>query len=100
MNETPPDLELGDLGTECLGACLSHPESERGNGPQTRKARFVAICSFFGYVAVAEPRRAALAQRVLTTPAKRYTRRAVDFLGRDEAEALLVRPVTSTGEGH
>ena len=39
-----------------------------------------------------EPRYAALAQRVLAIPDKRYTRRPVAYLDRDEIEALLKAP--------
>ena len=87
------------MDTEFLGGFLNHLEVERGNDARTRNARQVAIRSFFGCVAVQEPRHAALAQRVLAMPAKRYTRRPVDFLDRDEIEALLAAPDTSTRAG-
>ncbi len=96
LHKAPAALELGDLDTEFLGGFLNHLEIERGNDARTRNARLVAIRSFFGYVAGQEPRHAALAQRVLAMPAKRYTRRPVDFLDRDEIEALLAAPDTST----
>ena len=99
LHKAPADLALADLDTEFLGGFLNHLEIERGNDARTRNARLVAIRSFFGYVAVQEPRYAALAQRVLAMPTKRYTRRPVDFLDRDEIEALLAAPDTSTRAG-
>ena len=88
----PTELALDDLGTDFPGAFLTHLETGRGNGPRTRNTRLVAIRSFFAYVAVQEPRHAALAQRVPAMPSKRYNRRPVDFLDREETEALLRAP--------
>ena len=95
----PPTSRLDDLDTDFLGAFLTHLETERGNDPRTRNTRLAAIRSFFAYVAVQEPRHAALAQRVLALPSKRYTRRPVDFLSREEVEALLRAPDLRTRSG-
>ena len=46
-----------------------------------------------------EPQHAALAQRVLAMPSKRYNRRPVDFLNQEETEALLRAPDRSTRSG-
>ena len=85
LGKPPTDLALDDLDTDFLGAFLTHLETERGNDPRTRNTRLAAIRSFFAYVAVQEPHHAALAQRVLAMPSKRYTRRSADFLSREEA---------------
>ncbi len=99
LRKAPAALEIGDLDTDFLGAFLTDLETERGNGARSRNTRLAAIRSFFGYVAVQEPQHAAQAQRVLAMPAKRYTRRPVDFLDRDEIEALLEVPDTQTRAG-
>ena len=99
LGKPPTDLALDDLDTDFLGAFLTHLETERGNDPRTRNTRLAAIRSFFAYVAVQEPRHAALAQRVLALPSKRYTRRPVDFLSREEARALLRAPDLRTRSG-
>ncbi len=99
LRKAPANLEIGDLDTDFLGAFLTDLETERGNGARSRNTRLAAIRSFFGYVAVQEPQHAAQAQRVLAMPAKRYTRRPVDFLDRDEIEALLEVPDTQTRAG-
>ena len=46
-----------------------------------------------------EPRYAALARRVLAIPDKRYTRRPVAYLERDEIDALLRAPDPRTRTG-
>lgn len=99
LQKAPATLHLADLDAEFLGAFLTHLETERGNTARSRNTRLAAIRSFFGYVAVQEPQHAAQAQRVLAMPSKRYARRPVDFLDRDEIEALLAAPNTETRPG-
>ena len=92
LGKPPQDLSFEDLDADLIGDFLHHLEYERGNDVRTRNARLAAIRSLFGYVALHEPQHAALAQRVLAIPTKRYTRREVDFLNRAESEALLRAP--------
>ena len=99
LRKAPAALGIRDLNTDFLGGFLTHLETERGNDARSRNSRLAAIRSFFGYVAVQEPQHAALAQRVLAMPAKRYTRRPVDFLDRTEIEALLRAPELHTRAG-
>ena len=99
LHKHPASLELGDLDTKFLGQFLHSLETERGNSASTRNTRLVAIRSFFGYVALQEPQHAAQAGRVLSLPAKRCTRRPVDFLDREEVQALLCAPDTRTRAG-
>ncbi len=99
LRKVPAALDIRDLDTDFLGAFLTYLETERGNDARSRNTRLAAIRSFFGYVAVQEPQHAALAQRVLAMPAKCYTRRPVDFLDRDEIEALLQAPDLQTRAG-
>ena len=99
LNKPPTAMTLDDFDTALLGDFLSHLETDRGNDPRTRNTRLAAIRSFFRFVALHEPRHAALAQRVLAIPDKRYTRRPVAYLDRDETEALLRAPDPRTRTG-
>ena len=99
LNKPPSEMALDDFDTSLLGDFLNHLETERGNDPRTRNTRLAAIRSFFRFVALHEPRYAALAQRVLAIPDKRYTRRPVAYLDRDEIEALLRAPNPRTRTG-
>ena len=99
LNKPPSVMTLDDFDTTLLGDFLNHLETERGNDPRTRNTRLAAIRSFFRFVALHEPRYAALAQRVLAIPDKRYTRRPVAFLDRDEIETLLRAPDPRTRTG-
>ena len=99
LNKPPSAMALDDFDTALLGDFLIHLENERGNNARTRNTRLAAIRSFFRFVALHEPRYAALAQRVLAIPDKRYTRRPIAFLERDEIDVLLGAPDPNTRTG-
>ena len=97
--KAPSDLFLADLDASLVGAFLDHLEKERGNGARTRNARLAAIRSLFRFAAVREPAHAALIQRVLAIPQKRFDRDLVTFLTRPEVDALLTAPDRRTWLG-
>lgn len=99
LRRAPSDLLLADLDTPLIAVFLDHLETERGNGARTRNARLAAIHSFFRFAAVQEPPHAAIIQRVLALPQKRFYRGLVAFLSTAEVEALLAAPDTSTRLG-
>lgn len=99
LKKAPSKLLLEDLDAPFIGRFLDHLESKRGNSARTRNARLAAIHSFFKYVAFREPRHSALIQRVLDIPIKRWEKKPVDFLKRNEVEALLQAPDLSTWLG-
>src|SRR6266571_5792535 len=99
LGKMPSDLLLTDIDAPFVGAFLDHLERDRGNGPRSRNARLAAIRSFFHFVAVREPAHAAIIQRVLALPQKRFDRDLVTFLSTAEVEALLAAPDTSTRLG-
>jgi integrase/recombinase XerD len=99
LKKAPTALALSDLDAPFIGRFLHHLEKDRGNKPQTRNIRLAAIHSFFHYVALEEPGLSALAQRVLAIPSKRHKTRPVDFLTREEIDALVAVPDQSTWAG-
>jgi site-specific recombinase XerD len=58
-----------------------------------------AIRSFFNFAAFEMPFRSAQIQRVLAIPTKRYVRAQVDYLTREEVDALLAVPGQKTWAG-
>jgi site-specific recombinase XerD len=92
IGKAPSDLGLEDLDAPLVAAFLQHLEVERGNSVQTRNARLAAIHSFYRYIAVLVPDHAGQVKRVLDIPCKRFDRALVDFLTREELEALLAAP--------
>jgi site-specific recombinase XerD len=96
---SPSGLDLADLGPSLLSAFLDHLEQERGASVRTRNARLAAIRSLFRFAALRHPEHAALIQRVLAIPQKRFDRNEVSFLSRDETEALMAAPDRSAWIG-
>lgn len=92
-------LLIEHLDGDFVSGFLDHLEKARGNSPRTRNARLAAIRSFFRYVAICDPARMHLCSRIIAIPEKRHERRALSYLARDEAEALVAVVPTSTWLG-
>src|SRR5437867_8234094 len=99
LKKTPSDLALEDLDAGFVGSFLDYLAKERGNGARSRNTRLAAIRSFFRFAAFSHPEHGALIQRVLAMPSKRYDRAPVEFLNRDEIDALLAAPDPKTWLG-
>jgi len=99
LHKEPSKLNLADLDAAFVGEFLDHLEKERGNSARTRNARLAAVRSFFRYAALRVPECAALIQQVLAIPAKRFTRKPVDFLTRTEIDAILASCDRTTWAG-
>lgn len=97
--KTPSTLDWEDLDAETVSAFLDHLEAERHNSPRTRNLRLTAIRSLFTYASLRHPEHAALIQRVLAIPAKRFDKPVVSFLTSTEIEALVAAPDPTRWEG-
>jgi integrase/recombinase XerD len=95
----PSKLDIDDLDAPLIGAFLDHLEHDRNNGVRTRNARLAAIRSLFRYAALRHPEHAAVIERVLAIPPKRFERRLVTFLTETEIDALLAAPDRTTWTG-
>src|SRR5208282_2450670 len=95
----PSKLDIDDLDAPLIGAFLDHLERERENSVRTRNARLAAIRSLFRYAALRHPEHAAVIERVLAIPPKRFDRRLITFLTEPELSALLAAPDRSTWTG-
>ena len=78
---------------------LNALEKQRRCGARTRNNRLAAIRAFMRYVAQEEPSALALSQRVLAIPMKRFDRRLVGYLSRDEIQAILAATDSATPSG-
>ena len=95
----PTMLQIDDIDAELVSHFLADLEKTRGNGARSRNTRLAAIRSFFKYVAVNEPQLLHHCQRVLAMPAKRYVKRVIAYLSREEIEAVIAAPDVSTWHG-
>ena len=99
LGKIPSKILIEDLDAPFLAAFFEHLESVRKNSARTRNARLGAIHSFFQYVAFEEPAYALHCHRILAIPNKRHERRPIEFLNREEIDALLAIPNLSTWMG-
>jgi site-specific recombinase XerD len=97
--KAPSSLDWDDLNEEAICAFLDHLETDRHNGPRTRNLRLTAIRSLFRYAALRHPEHAAVIQRVLAIPAKRFSKATISFLTAKEAAALIDAPDQQRWEG-
>ena len=99
LRKQPSCLALDDIDAPMVTAFLDDLESRRKIGGRSRNLRLTAIRSFFHFAAYEEPGHASQIQRVLSIPAKRYSRRLIQFLDRTEIDALLAAPDQRTWLG-
>lgn len=99
LGKMPSQLRIEDLDAPFIGLFLDNLERTRKNSARTRNVRLGAVHSFFRYVALEEPAHALHCQRILAIPNKRYERRPIEFLSREEVDALLAVTNPSTWIG-
>jgi integrase/recombinase XerD len=99
LSKPPSALDLVDLDATLIGAFLDHLQHERGNSVRTRNARLAAIHSLFTFAALRHPEQAALIQRVLAIPPKRFDKALITYLNPADIEALLAAPNQLTRAG-
>ena len=96
---SPSDVTLADLDAPRILAFLDHLQQVRKNSIRSRNSRLAALRSFFKYAASRAPASLPVIQRVLAIPMKRYDRRLLGFLSREEMQAVLDAPDASTWSG-
>ena len=99
LDRRPTDLTIEDLDPDLILGFLTHVEQERGNTARSRNARFAAIRSFFRYLEYKVPACLEQALRVRSLPMKKTDKALIDYLTRDEMNALLAAPDSTTVVG-
>lgn len=99
LRRPPSKLGLTDIDAPFICAFLDDLEARRSASAPTRNLRLTAIRSFFRYASFEAPAHSAHIQRVLAIPTKRYDKRQLHFLTRDEIDAILSCPDQSTWLG-
>jgi integrase/recombinase XerD len=98
-HKPPTALALSDLDVPLMLAFLDHLEKDRKNVVRSRNARLAALRSFVRYAALRDPLSLSQIERVLAIPLKRFDRPQVEFLSRQEMDAILLAPDISTWSG-
>jgi site-specific recombinase XerD len=99
LGRRPTELNIEDLDPDMILGFLSHVEQDRGNTARSRNARFAAIRSFFRYLEYKVPACLEQALRVRSLPMKKTDKALIDYLTRDEMNALLAAPDCTTVAG-
>jgi len=95
----PSALTLEVLDAPVVLAFLRHLETDRHNGPATRNLRLAAIRTFARFIEYREPATLAQIQRIRAIPMKRTDTRLINYLNREEMQALLDAPDPRTRDG-
>jgi site-specific recombinase XerD len=95
----PSSLTLEQIDAPLVLEFLAHLENERHNGPATRNVRLAAIRTFMRFIEYREPSSLAQVQRIRAIPMKRTDLPLVDYLNREEIQALLDAPQGDSRDG-
>lgn len=95
----PVEVQMADLDAPCILAFLDYLEQERHNTVCSRNARLAAIRCFLRYAVARDPSYLPAVQRVLAIPRKRFDRPLLNFLSRQEVQAILEAPDANTFSG-
>jgi integrase/recombinase XerD len=100
IKKEPSELKLTDLNTDLVLKFLNYLEKERGNSERSRNLRLAAIRSFMHYVSYRIPTSLATVHEVLAIPLKKFDRPSLEFLTREEVNAIIGAPEKSTFSGY
>ncbi|MBM3712633.1 MAG: integrase [Actinobacteria bacterium] len=85
----PASLVLSDINADFILEFLNYLEAKRENCQRTRNLRLAAIRSFMNYVSYLVPGSLSVISQVLAIPLKKFNRPSLEFLTRDEVEAII-----------
>ena len=95
----PCVITVEQLTVDLIFDFLEHLEKDRGNSVGTRNVRLAAIKSFFRYLEYRLPSCLDLARQVHAIPMKKHDQLVVQYLDREEIQALLEAPDLGTIAG-
>ena len=99
-NKEPASLVLTDINADFILKFLDYLEIKRGNCQRTRNLRLAAIRSFMNYISYQVPDSLFVISQVIAIPLKKFDRPSLEFLTRDEVEAIIEAQDKLTFSGH
>lgn len=85
-------FEVADLQPTFIAGFLDHLERDRGNSPRSRNIRLAALRSFLKFAARRDIANLRIIEQALAVPMKRYDRKLVGFLTREQIQAVIDAP--------
>jgi site-specific recombinase XerD len=95
----PAALPLTAIDSDGILAFLNHIEKDRGCSIRSRNSRLAAIRTFFRFVSLRDPTHLGMITRIMAIPSKRFEKKLVGFLTREEVKALIAAPNCKTWSG-
>lgn len=85
-------VELADITPKFLVSFLDHLEQERHNSVRSRNIRLAAVRSFLKFAARRDPVHLGLIEQALAVPMKRFDRKMVSYVPREQMLAVIDAP--------
>jgi len=99
LKRRPSEVTLEQIDAPLITAFLEHLETDRHNQSATRNVRLAAIKAFFRFLEHRVPAALEQIRRIYSIPFKKTDSRLVSYLTREEVQALLDAPDTTTRDG-
>ena len=95
LGKAPVGVQLADINATFLAAFLDHLEGERHNSVRSRNIRLAAVRSFLKFAARRDLANLRVIEQALAVPMKRFDRKMVGFLPREQMLAVIDVPTDS-----
>lgn len=95
LSKAPTSLRLVDIQPDLILAFLDHLEHVRNNAVRSRNLRLTALRAFLKFAGRRDVTSLHVVERALAVPMKRFERRMLGFLTREEMLAVLGQPGSS-----
>ncbi|MGJ7488743.1 tyrosine-type recombinase/integrase, partial [Variovorax sp. LT2P21] len=92
QGKEPNSMELTDVTAKFLVGFLDHLGQERHSSWRSRNIRLAAVRSFLKFAARRDPVHLGLIEQALAVPMKRFDRKMVGFVPREQMLALIDAP--------
>jgi site-specific recombinase XerD len=92
LGKDPVNVQLADITAKFLASFLDDLESERHNCVRSRNIRLAAVRSFLKFAARRDPASLRVIEQALAVPMKRFDRKMVGFVPREQMLAVIDVP--------
>jgi site-specific recombinase XerD len=92
LGKEPVNVQLTDITAKFLASFLDDLECERHNSVRSRNIRLAAVRSFLKFAAHRDPTNLRVIEQALAVPMKRFDRKMVGFVPREQMLAVIDVP--------
>ena len=92
LGKAPSSMKMTDMNAKFLANFLDHLEGDRHNSARSRNIRLAAVRSFLKFAARRDLDHLGIIEQALAVPMKRFDRRMVGFLPREQMLAVMDVP--------